>query len=185
MFSSANKDLPQREQPIDFSNTNFKIRHFSARIISYNKNEYMPARDVYFVNVIVDAPKNSSSEDAFIYYAKEYVKARVAKSIEEIFEYYDSARSTLYDNLEGNEKGNKLLAEYFTEGYNSNPLQILEYNKKFNVFRYSQYIEKVPVTTAAIESLQYMQKTGEGFSKSSATYYEFLNLIQTLDMFWD
>jgi hypothetical protein len=194
---TANKDLPQRGQNVDFSVTDFKILHFSARVKSCGKSEYMPARDVYFVNLVVEAPPSSASENAFIYYSTDYVQYRVAETPEKISEYFEKARAlypTLQDldkeeseeNKDKAEKARKSLAnEYFTEGYDSNVLKVFDYNGKFNVFQYCQYIEKVPVTTAAIESLQHMKETGEGFSKSSATYYEFINLVQTLDMFWD
>jgi hypothetical protein len=193
---TANKDLPQRGTNVDFTNVDFKIRHVSARVLRCEAGEYMPAREVYLVNVIAEAPAGSSSEDAFIHYAKDHIKLHVAESIEKIDEYYDKARGSLYHpkleeagiaELEGKAAAvrKSLIGEYFTEGYDVNPLKVLDYIKKFNVFQYCQYVEKLPVTTAAIETLQLMADTGEGLSKSSAAYYEFINLIQTLDLFWD
>ena len=136
-----------------------------------------------FVNIVFSFDKEERHPK---YLADEYIPVRAMDSEEDYINYIDGLQIIEKARV-GELIEMDISSSYHKEPetkYINNHERILQYNEKFNVYSYSQFIEINQLTKAAISMLKEFKEKGTIESTRDDIGYV-LSLIQCLDKFWD
>lgn len=167
----------------------FEILHFSYRYRISSESGY----SWYILNLVFRAHEEIFKNQC-LKEASEWVKTEITTDIKKANTYLDNITINFdNDNCDDNDKSLKLVTignkspykreEVFISGYEHHITPLLQYNEKFNVFQYKEYIQ---VNEATKGIISYIDSIKNGpLNSRFLDSCQFLCSIKALDLFWD